>query len=172
MHCVVPIANSIEESKTEFCHWEKRSPLRQMKRAEPVTPPRRAGSKGLFKLELWRDEGGGSRYQLLLNVQLKALVRLVLPAYLKTNLYRINATISSSLTSPADRKSPPSLVDTRPGVHRGGGERETVKSFSYCSFVPLMGLAATNKGTIGEECGLWTRVFHAKGVTLVEDGLT
>ncbi|GBM03922.1 hypothetical protein AVEN_185416-1 [Araneus ventricosus] len=28
-----------------------------MKRAELVTPPRRAGSKGLFKLELWRDGG-------------------------------------------------------------------------------------------------------------------
>ncbi|GBL98438.1 hypothetical protein AVEN_128553-1, partial [Araneus ventricosus] len=56
MHCVVSIANSIEESKIEFCHWEKRSPLRQMKRAELVTPPRRVGSKGLFKLELWRDE--------------------------------------------------------------------------------------------------------------------
>ncbi|GBM53640.1 hypothetical protein AVEN_105521-1 [Araneus ventricosus] len=64
MHYFVPIANSIEESKTEFCHWEKGSPLRQMKRAELVTPPRRAGSKGLFKLELWRDEGRGSRDQL------------------------------------------------------------------------------------------------------------
>ncbi|GBO04635.1 hypothetical protein AVEN_274183-1, partial [Araneus ventricosus] len=53
MHCVVSIANSIEECKTEFCHWKKRSPLRQMKRAELVIPPRRAGSKGLFKLELW-----------------------------------------------------------------------------------------------------------------------
>ncbi|GBN52113.1 hypothetical protein AVEN_112717-1 [Araneus ventricosus] len=41
MHCVVSIANNIEESKTEFCHWEKRSPLRQMKKAEFVTPPRR-----------------------------------------------------------------------------------------------------------------------------------
>ncbi|GBO23258.1 hypothetical protein AVEN_53557-1 [Araneus ventricosus] len=49
MHGFVPIANSIEESKTEFCHWEKGYPLRQMKRAELVTPPRRAGSKGLFK---------------------------------------------------------------------------------------------------------------------------
>ncbi|GBN95207.1 hypothetical protein AVEN_180610-1 [Araneus ventricosus] len=26
-----PRANAIEELKTEFCHWEKRSPLRQMK---------------------------------------------------------------------------------------------------------------------------------------------
>ncbi|GBN13666.1 hypothetical protein AVEN_140043-1 [Araneus ventricosus] len=57
MHYCVPIANTIEESKTEFCHWERRSPLRQMKKAELVTPPRRAGSKGLLKLELWRDEG-------------------------------------------------------------------------------------------------------------------
>ncbi|GBM21456.1 hypothetical protein AVEN_161066-1 [Araneus ventricosus] len=63
MHCIGPIANRIEESKTEFCHWEKESPLRQMKRAELVIPPRRADSKGLFKLELWRDERGGSRDQ-------------------------------------------------------------------------------------------------------------
>ncbi|GBM31801.1 hypothetical protein AVEN_56905-1 [Araneus ventricosus] len=47
MNYFVPIANSIEESKTEFCHWEKRSPLRQMNKAELVTPPRTAGSKGL-----------------------------------------------------------------------------------------------------------------------------
>ncbi|GBN95306.1 hypothetical protein AVEN_220688-1 [Araneus ventricosus] len=26
-----PRANAIEELKTEFCHWEKRSPFRQMK---------------------------------------------------------------------------------------------------------------------------------------------
>ncbi|GBL73349.1 hypothetical protein AVEN_159377-1 [Araneus ventricosus] len=26
-----PRANAIEELKTEFCHWEKKSPLRQMK---------------------------------------------------------------------------------------------------------------------------------------------
>ncbi|GBL98954.1 hypothetical protein AVEN_227478-1 [Araneus ventricosus] len=52
-----PRANAIEESKTEFCHWEKRTPLRQMKKAEFVTPPRRAGSKGLLKRELERDWG-------------------------------------------------------------------------------------------------------------------
>ncbi|GBM48136.1 hypothetical protein AVEN_10542-1 [Araneus ventricosus] len=28
----------------------------------------------------------------------------------------------------------------------------------------------SNKGTIGEECGLWTRVVHAKGLILVEVG--
>ncbi|GBN22469.1 hypothetical protein AVEN_254336-1 [Araneus ventricosus] len=69
MHCVEPIANRIEESKTEFCHWEKGSPLRQMKRAELVTPPRRAGSKGLFKLELWRDERRGSRDQVRVRLE-------------------------------------------------------------------------------------------------------
>ncbi|GBM34648.1 hypothetical protein AVEN_122043-1 [Araneus ventricosus] len=63
MHCFVPIANSIEGSKTDFCHWEKRFPLRQMKRAELVSSPRRAGSKGLFKLEIWRDGRRGWRNQ-------------------------------------------------------------------------------------------------------------
>ncbi|GBL96465.1 hypothetical protein AVEN_229919-1 [Araneus ventricosus] len=55
-----------------------------------------------------------------------------------------NAAISSSLTSPADQKVPPF-----PGWHQTrcppgeGGEIETAKSLAYCSFVPLMGLAAT-----------------------------
>ncbi|GBL99641.1 hypothetical protein AVEN_68890-1 [Araneus ventricosus] len=41
------------------------------------------------------------------------------------------------------------------------------------AFQDLTGVSSdSNKGTIGEECGLWTRVFHAKVVTLVEVGLT
>ncbi|GBM94460.1 hypothetical protein AVEN_2141-1 [Araneus ventricosus] len=38
---------------------------------------------------------------------------------------------------------------------------------------PTYGFSSdSNKGTIGEECGLWARVFPAKGVTIVEVGLT
>ncbi|GBM40047.1 hypothetical protein AVEN_81262-1 [Araneus ventricosus] len=56
-HCVVPMANSITGSKTETFIGENCLLLRQMKIAELVTPPWRAGSKVLFKLELWRDRG-------------------------------------------------------------------------------------------------------------------
>ncbi|GBM72400.1 hypothetical protein AVEN_175575-1 [Araneus ventricosus] len=54
-----------------------------------------------------------------------------------------NATMSSSLTSPADQNVLPSLVDTRPGVHRWGGKIETAKNLAYPPFVLLMGLATT-----------------------------
>ncbi|GBL88337.1 hypothetical protein AVEN_103003-1 [Araneus ventricosus] len=63
------------------------------------------------------------------------------------------------------RKSlPPSLVDTRPAVHRRR-RGETVKK-EPCLFILCLtyGVGSdSDKGTIGEECGLWTRVFHAKG---------
>ncbi|GBL55560.1 hypothetical protein AVEN_122499-1 [Araneus ventricosus] len=46
--------------------------------------------------------------------------------------------------------------------------------FAICVFLcSIYGVSIdSNKDTVGEECGLWTRVFHAKGVSLVEVGLT
>ncbi|GBN47313.1 hypothetical protein AVEN_185747-1 [Araneus ventricosus] len=85
---------------------------------------------------------------------------LLMPQYLHHSL--------SQLT----RKSTPSLVDTRPGVHRGRGDRNCKEPYLLFLCPTYRVSSDSNKGTIGEECGLWTRVFHEKGVTLVEDGLT
>ncbi|GBN14712.1 hypothetical protein AVEN_232348-1 [Araneus ventricosus] len=54
-HCVVPMA--LRDRRQRFVIGENRLLLRQMKTAELVTPPWRAGSKVLFKLKLGRDQG-------------------------------------------------------------------------------------------------------------------
>ncbi|GBM61182.1 hypothetical protein AVEN_214794-1 [Araneus ventricosus] len=51
--CLWPL--TLRDPRQRFVIGENCLLLRQMKIAELVTPPRRAGSKVLFKLELWRD---------------------------------------------------------------------------------------------------------------------
>ncbi|GBO41360.1 hypothetical protein AVEN_172930-1 [Araneus ventricosus] len=62
-----------------------------------------------------------------------------------------NARISSSLTSPADQKiPPPSLVDTRPGVHWGGRGDRNCKEPCLLFLCPTYGVSSdSNKVTIG-----------------------
>ncbi|GBM67543.1 hypothetical protein AVEN_73679-1 [Araneus ventricosus] len=67
----------------------------------------------------------------------------------------------------------PSLVDTRPSAHRERSGDRNCKDPCLLFLCPTYGVSSdSNKGTIGEEFGLWTRIFHSKGVTLVEVGLT
>ncbi|GBN08877.1 hypothetical protein AVEN_202231-1 [Araneus ventricosus] len=68
-----------------------------------------------------------------------------------------NATISSSLTSPADQKVPLSWLTPGQVSTWGGGEIETVKNLAYCFFIPLIGLAATNNLRYNR-LGTWS--FH------------
>ncbi|GBO32991.1 hypothetical protein AVEN_207604-1 [Araneus ventricosus] len=53
--CLWPIA--LRDLRQRFVIGKNCLLLRQMKISELVTPPRRAGSMVLFKLELWRDQG-------------------------------------------------------------------------------------------------------------------
>ncbi|GBL97784.1 hypothetical protein AVEN_231949-1 [Araneus ventricosus] len=73
----------------------------------------------------------------------------------------------------SDQKVPPPWLT--PGQMSTGGRREDRNCKEPCLLFlcPTYGVSSdSNKGTIDEECCLWTRVFHAKGVTLVEVGLT
>ncbi|GBM60154.1 hypothetical protein AVEN_169827-1 [Araneus ventricosus] len=71
------------------------------------------------------------------------------------------------------RKSPPLPWLTPGKVSTGGRGDRNCKEPCLLFLRPTYGVCCdSNKGTIGEECGLWTRVFHAEGVTLVEVGLT
>ncbi|GBM94289.1 hypothetical protein AVEN_154622-1 [Araneus ventricosus] len=85
-----------------------------------------------------------------------------------------NATISSSLTSPDDQKVhplpwlTPGQVST--GVRRGD---RNCKEPCLLLFCPTYGVSSdSNKGTTVLGMWSWTRVFHAKGVTHIEVGLT
>ncbi|GBN86083.1 hypothetical protein AVEN_207248-1 [Araneus ventricosus] len=65
--CLWPIA--LQDPRQRFVIGENCLLLRQMKIAELVTPPRRAGSKVLFKLELWRDQRRLSRDQVRVRLE-------------------------------------------------------------------------------------------------------
>ncbi|GBM84764.1 hypothetical protein AVEN_71856-1 [Araneus ventricosus] len=71
------------------------------------------------------------------------------------------------------RKSPlPWLTPGQVSTGERRGDRNC-KEPCLLFLCPTYGVnRVSNKGTIGEEYGLCTRVFHAKGVTLVEAGLT